>query len=80
MILVTGGNGLIGSSFFVRWPASSNQPSVCANALTDAGPAGSHSSGRRDARYHLFYRAFPQRAVKPYAIPGSTARAEARAA
>ena len=79
MILVTGGNGLIGSSFFVQWPASSNQPSVCADALTDAGPAGSRSGIGRDARYH-FYRAFRQRAVKQYAISGSTARAEARAA
>lgn len=80
MILVTGGNGLIGSSFFVQWPASSNQEAVGADALTDAGPAGSQSSGRRDARYHLFYRAFRQGAAEQYAIPGSTARAEARAA
>lgn len=79
MILVTGGSGLIGSSFFVQSPASSNQPAIGPDALTDAGQAGSQSGIGRDARYH-FYRAFRRWAVKQYAIAGSAARAEARAA
>ena len=80
MILVTGRNGLIGSSFLVQWSASSTEPAVSPDALTDAGPAENQSSRRRDARYHLFYRAFRQWTVKQNVIPGSTARAEARAA
>ena len=79
MILVTGGNGLTGSSFFVQWSASRNQPSVGADALTDPSGAASRSGIGRDARYH-FYRAFRQCSVKQYTIPGFTARAEARAA
>ena len=79
MILVTGGNGLTGSSFFVQWPASSKQPAFGADALNDPSGAASWSGTGRDARYH-FYRAFRQWAVKQYAIPGFTARAGTRAA